>query len=161
MFPDKKYERQSYANIAAVLWAETGEEGTYELVRRLVFSVLIGNGDMHLKNWSLRYPDRRTPELSPAYDLLSTIPYITGDSLALTFGRSRSLSGITRDQVRRFADAARLPTSPLWQIVTETAERTVEAWMELDAKDLLPSDVRSTVHQQIETVARAIQSTSQ
>nr|WP_244617037.1 MULTISPECIES: HipA domain-containing protein [unclassified Rhizobium] len=32
------------------------------------------NGDMHLKNWSLIYPDRRTPALSPAYDLLSTIP---------------------------------------------------------------------------------------
>jgi hypothetical protein len=30
-------------------------------VRRVVFSVLIGNADMHLKNWSLRYPDRRKP----------------------------------------------------------------------------------------------------
>src|SRR5271157_625709 len=76
LFPDDKYGRRSYANIASVLWAETGEEGTYEFVRRLVFSVLIGNGDMHLKNWSLLYPDERAPVLSPAYDLVATLPYI-------------------------------------------------------------------------------------
>ena len=61
LFPDDKYGQRSYANIAAVLWAKTGEAGTYEFLRRLVFSVLIGNGDMHLKNWSLIYQDRRTP----------------------------------------------------------------------------------------------------
>ncbi len=46
LFPHDKYGERSYANIAAVLWAETGEEGTYEFVRRLVFSVLIGNADI-------------------------------------------------------------------------------------------------------------------
>jgi serine/threonine-protein kinase HipA len=106
LYPDDKYRHRSYANIAAVLWAETGEAGTYEFLRRLVFSVLIGNADMHLKNWSLLYPDRRTPVLSPAYDLVATLPYIPNDSLALSFGGSRSLSEITTDQVRRFADTA-------------------------------------------------------
>jgi len=80
------------------------EAGTYEFFRRLVFSVLIGNGDMHLKNWVASLSDRRTPMLSPAYDFVATLPYIPNDSLALTFGGSRSLSGITADQVRRFAD---------------------------------------------------------
>ena len=87
VFPGDKYDRKSYANIAAVLWAETGTEGTYEFVRRLVFSVLIGNGDMHLKNWSVLYPDGRRPVLSPAYDYVATRPYIPGDRLALNFGR--------------------------------------------------------------------------
>ena len=68
-----------------------------EFVRRLVFSVLIGNGDMHLKNWSLLYPDGRTPLLSPAYDFVSTVPYIPGDSLALSFGGAKSLDGIGID----------------------------------------------------------------
>ncbi len=83
---------------------------------------------MHLKNWSLLYPDGRTPILSPAYDFVATLPYIPNDSLALSFGGSRSLSEISTDQVRRFADAARLPASPLWKMVTETADRTVAAW---------------------------------
>lgn len=154
LFPDDKYARRSYANIAAVLWAETNEESTYEFVRRLVFSVLIGNGDMHLKNWSLLYPDGRTPELSPAYDFLSTVPYIPDEKLGLTFGDSRSLAGITKDQVRRFADTAGLPVSPLWEIVRDTVERTVEAWKRLDARDLLPADLGAQISRQIEKAAR-------
>jgi serine/threonine-protein kinase HipA len=154
LFPDDKYARRSYANIAAVLWAETNEESTYEFVRRLVFSVLIGNGDMHLKNWSLLYPDGRTPELSPAYDFLSTVPYIPDEKLGLAFGDSRSLAGITKDQVRRLADTAGLPVSPLWEIVSDTVERTVEAWKRLDARDLLPADLGAQISRQIEAAAR-------
>lgn len=153
VFPHDKYDSRSYANIAAVLWAETGEQGTYEFLRRLVFTVLIGNGDMHLKNWSLLYPDGRTPELSPAYDFVSTVPYIPSDKLALNFGDSRSLAGITKDQLRRFADRARLPTSPLWGIVQDTVARTVEAWKTLPARDLLPADLDTRMDRQIRTAA--------
>jgi serine/threonine-protein kinase HipA len=154
LFPDDKYHHRSYANIASVLWAETGEDA--EFVRRLVFSVLIGNAGMHLKNWSLLYPDRRTPMLSPAYDLVSTRPYIPGDSLALSLGGSRSLAEITRDQMRRFADTARIPASPLWRIVAETAERTAEEWSKLGSKDLLPPDIRASIEKQIFTVAATV-----
>ncbi|HJT71118.1 MAG TPA: HipA domain-containing protein [Terriglobales bacterium] len=156
LYPDDKYRHRSYANIAAVLWAETGQSGTYEFLRRLVFSVLIGNADMHLKNWSLLYPDRRTPVLSPAYDFVATLPYIPNDSLALTFGGSRSLSEITTDQVRRFADTARLPASPLWPIVTDVNERTVAAWEKLSEKDLLPDVLREAIGDHIRTVARSV-----
>jgi len=156
LFPDDKYDRRSYANIAYVLWAETGQETTYEFFRRLVFSVLIGNADMHLKNWSLLYPDRRKPVLSPAYDFVATLPYIPGDKLALNFGGSRSLSEITADQVRRFADTARMPASPLWQIVTQTAERTVAAWKTLDQRDALPADMRTAIGKQILAVAATV-----
>ncbi len=138
LFPDDKYGSRSYANIAGVLWAETGEMGTYEFMRRLVFSVLIGNGDMHLKNWSLLYPDDRKPVLSPAYDFVATVPYITDDKLALSFGGSRALDEITLDRVRRFTDTARLPMKPVWDIVRETLDRTAEGWKALAQKDLLP-----------------------
>ena len=156
LFADDKYGRRSYANIASVLWAETGEEGTYEFVRRLVFSVLIGNADMHLKNWSLLYPDRRTPVLSSAYDFVATLPYIPSDTLALTFGGSRSLAGITKDQMRRFADAARIPASPLWPIAVETAARTVTEWERLEHTDLLPMEMRASIGKQILAVATTL-----
>ena len=154
LFPENKYDRRSYANVAAVLWAETGPEDTFEFVRRLIFSVLIGNGDMHLKNWSLLYPNGRTPVLSPAYDFVSTVPYIADDNLALNFGGGRSLLGVTKDQVRRFADTARLPVSPLWEIARETVARTVEAWPRLDARDVLPAELRRQIERQIETAVR-------
>jgi serine/threonine-protein kinase HipA len=151
-FPEAKYKARSYANIASVLWAEDGPESTYEFVRRLAFSVAIGNADMHLKNWSLLYPDGRTPVLSPAYDFVSTLPYIPGDRLALSFGGSRNLDGITLDQVRRFTDTARLPTKPVWDIVRNTAERTAEAWKLLDEKDVIPAGTRKVIDKQIERV---------
>jgi len=113
IYPEAKYKSVSYANIARVLWAETGEPGTYEFVQRLVFSVLIGNADMHLKNWSLLYPDSRTPVLSPAYDFVATLPYIPGDQLALTFGGSRNLAGVAPEQLRRFTATAGLPMLPI------------------------------------------------
>lgn len=156
LYPEDKYHHRSYANIAAVLWAETGEAGTYKFFRRLVFSVLIGNADMHLKNWSLLYPDRRTPVLSPAYDFVATLPYIPNDSLALTFGGSRSLNEITTEQVRRFADTARLPASPLWLMVTDVTERTADAWEKLGEKDLLPEAMRKAIGDHIMTVARSV-----
>jgi len=156
LFPGDKYGRRSYANIASVLWAETGDEATYEFVRRLVFSVLIGNADMHLKNWSLLYPDRRTPVLSPAYDFVATLPYLPNDDFALNFGGSRSLAKITTGQMRHFADAARIPASPLWQIAVETAGRTVAEWKKLDHTDLLSKDMRASIEKQIHRVAATV-----
>jgi serine/threonine-protein kinase HipA len=155
LFPDGKYGRRSYANIAAVLRAEAGEESTYEFVRRLAFSVVIGNGDMHLKNWSLLYPDTRRPVLSPAYDFVSTFVYIPGDKLALSFGGSRSLGEITVDQVRRFADTAHLAVNPVWQIVREVTERTADAWNRMERKELLPSEMQAAIGKQIQSVLAA------
>lgn len=124
-----------------------------EFVRRLAFSVLIGNGDMHLKNWSLLYPDGRAPVLSPGYDFLCTTFYLPSDRLALTFGESRSLSEISPAQIRRFARKARLPVSAVSKIVIETVERTVEAWNRLEQKELLPLDLCQAVQAQIYRVA--------
>jgi serine/threonine-protein kinase HipA len=148
-FPNNKYQFHSYANIATVLWAEIGEDAVVEFVRRLVFSVVIGNADMHLKNWSLLYPDRHTPALSPGYDFVATLPYIPGDTLALSFGDSRSLSEITPDQMRRFADTARIPASPLWRIAVETAERIAESWKTLEQADALPKELKDSICRQI------------
>jgi serine/threonine-protein kinase HipA len=157
LYPRDKYGHRSYANIASVLWAETGQETTYEFVKRVVFSVAMGNADMHLKNWSLLYPDQRTPVLSPAYDLVSTVPYLPNDTLGLNFGDSRDLHQITKDQVRRFAEAARIPVSPLWKIVTETVERTSESWKTLEHRDALPKGIRAAIEKQILGVTMAVQ----
>lgn len=155
-YPNDKYKHHSYANIAGVLWAEVGEDAVEEFVRRLVFSVVIGNADMHLKNWSLLYPDQRKPILSPGYDFVATLPYIPNDKLALSFGGSRSFAEVTQGQMRRFADTARIPASPLWQIAVETVQRTAEAWKKLEEADLLPKTLRASIHKQIFRVAATV-----
>ena len=153
IYPDNKYEGRNYANIAAVLAAEAGEAAVHEFMRRLVFTVLTGNGDMHLKNWTLLYPDSRTPVLSPAYDLVATVPYLPKDNLALNFGGEKNIGHIMPDQIRRFAEKAGLPVSQLWAIAQETSAHIVEAWRDHAPKDLLPAAVREAITKQIERAA--------
>ena len=50
--PEDKYERTSFDNLMRVCWAVMGEDALAEFVRRLVFTIAIGNADMHLKNSS-------------------------------------------------------------------------------------------------------------
>ncbi|MBB2973002.1 serine/threonine protein kinase HipA of HipAB toxin-antitoxin module [Mesorhizobium sp. RMAD-H1] len=128
VFPDDKYKRASYANIARVIGTEAGDAGAAEFIRRLVFSALIGNGDMHLKNWSLIYPDRRTAALSPAYDLVSTIPYIEGeDSAPLNFSRTKKMAEFNVDELRHLAAKALLPEKLVINTAAETVQR-FQAW---------------------------------
>jgi serine/threonine-protein kinase HipA len=156
VFADSKYEKRSYANIAQVLAAEAGEEAVNDFVRRLVFSVLIGNGDMHLKNWSLLYPDGRRPILAPAYDYVSTIAYLPKDQLGLNFGNSKRLDAITQEQIRRFADTASLAFSSMWDIVEGTVDQTLEAWKKLDAKDVIARAVREATEKHMQHVASSM-----
>ena len=129
IFPDDKYKRASYANIARVIGTEAGDAGAAEFIRRLVFSALIGNGDMHLKNWSLIYPDRHLAALSPAYDLVSTIPYMEGeDTAALNFSRTKKITEFDADELRHLAAKALLPEKLVIDTATETVQQFRQVW---------------------------------
>ncbi|MFY0614108.1 MAG: HipA domain-containing protein [Hyphomicrobiaceae bacterium] len=128
VYPERKYDNASYRNIAKVLGIETGEDGVAEFIRRLTFCVLTGNADMHLKNWSLIYLDTRTPSLAPAYDLVSTVPYIVDEEVALKFGRSKRFDGFTFDELSYLAGKAGLPQKPVLDTAKETAARFREVW---------------------------------
>lgn len=156
IFPTEKYRHHSYANIAAVLAAECGLEAAEDFFRRIVFTTFIGNGDMHLKNWSLIYRDRRTPSLAPAYDYVATLPYIPTDSHGLSFGKSKDLHTITRDQVRRFADTAGLAPAPLWSIVEEAVETIPAVWRDHTPRGQLSAELDDAISQHIEAVAESI-----
>ena len=69
VYPEKKYEKASLRNIAQVIGAEGEDADMVEFVRRLTFNTLIGNADMHVKNWSLIYPDRRHARSPPPVNL--------------------------------------------------------------------------------------------
>jgi serine/threonine-protein kinase HipA len=142
LYPDDKYGKASYRNIATVLGAETGEAGIAEFIRRLTFSTLIGNADMHVKNWSLIYPDRRTPVLSPAYDFVSTIAYIEDDEAALRFARAKRFDEFTLDELSYLAAKAGLPEKPVLDTAKETVGRFLDIWK--TEKSQLPQDRRVT-----------------
>jgi serine/threonine-protein kinase HipA len=148
VFPDEKYGRASYTNIGRVVGVETGNAGVAEFIRRLVFSALIGNGDMHLKNWSMIYPDQRRAALSPAYDLVSTIPYIVGeDTAALTYSRTKRMNELTADELRHLAARARLPEKLVIDTAAETVQRFRDTW-NFESKNLpMAEKVRNSITQ--------------
>lgn len=151
VYPEEKYRTASYRNIAEVIWSEMGEQGLIEFIKRFVFNALIGNGDMHLKNWSLVYPDKKKAILAPAYDFVSTIPYIPGDNLALSFVDSKAFHSLTVDQFKRFAAKSNIPES----LVIETAVDMVKKFKILwnTPQDLfLNEDVRSSINAHLKTI---------
>jgi hypothetical protein len=58
--------------------------------------------------------------------------------------------------MRHFADAARIPASPPWQIAVETEGHTVAEWRRLEPTSLLATDMRASIEKQIHTVAGAV-----
>jgi serine/threonine-protein kinase HipA len=130
-YPAQKYKNVSYGNMLTGIWRVMGEEQTREFVRRLIFSIGIGNADMHLKNWSVVYADGKTPRLSPAYDYVSTIAYIEDDTLALTIARTKEWAEITYDLLERFARRAEVPRGVVLEPAKEMAARMRDAWPRL------------------------------
>ena len=127
-YPKNKYGKVSYLNIANMLWTLTGEEGLVDFIRRLVFTIIIGNGDMHLKNWSFIYHDGITPTLSPAYDFVSTIPYIPSDTLALTLSHTKKFEEITVKHFKQFSEKAELPAFLVLQAMREAIDTVISVW---------------------------------
>lgn len=152
VYPQQKYEKASYRNLARVIAAESGHDDVAEFIRRATFNVLIGNGDMHLKNWSLIYRDRQHAELSPAYDFVSTIAYIPSDKSALRFSRGKAFSDYTIGELEHLAAKAALPR----QLVIDTAQETVALFMQRWASEkhhlALDDNVRQAIDRHLETL---------
>jgi len=66
----------------------------------VAYSCAIENGDAHLKNFAVLYdsPEREI-RLAPAFDIVSTTPYLPKDTLALTLGGTKSFP--SRDSLLR------------------------------------------------------------
>jgi serine/threonine-protein kinase HipA len=108
-FPHDKYEHKTYGDVARTVYRFAGQEDAYDLVRRILFAIAIGNSDAHLKNWSLIYPNGRDPRLAPAYDYLSTLTYDVDHKIGLSFGETKNPDGMDDDRLRRFARSADMP----------------------------------------------------
>ena len=161
VFPDRKYKNASYEQIAKVLWAEAGLESVVEMARRLAFSALIGNADMHLKNWSVIYPDGRTARLSPGYDFVPTIAYIPTDTeMALSMGGSREMYSVDVELFRRFAAKAGIPELPVIEAAEETAEKVRNAWKTFPAAETIPSRMRALVTEHLTRIPLGINARS-
>jgi serine/threonine-protein kinase HipA len=129
-YPDGKY-RGNFESVAALLYRGRDTSALREFARRVTFNILTSNGDAHLKNWSLIYPDRRIPTIAPAYDLVSTAAYRADDDpedLGLKFGGTRNFRRIDYRTFDRLQQRLEATDAGLAGIMAETVELTRKAW---------------------------------
>lgn len=83
-YPADKY-RVSINDIAekVVDLATSSEAAVLDLTLQQVFAWMIGNGDLHAKNYSLQFHPDGLVAASPLYDIISTLPYPLRQNTAL------------------------------------------------------------------------------
>jgi serine/threonine-protein kinase HipA len=123
-----KYYSYGYLAIARALSAIAGRDEMLMFLRRLVFDILCGNGDSHVKNWSVIYRDRFHARLAPAYDIVPTVLFQREQALALDFVGVTRFTEISRDRFRELAKKLNMPPTDLLVIVDETIERAKDAF---------------------------------
>lgn len=99
--PDRKYLGASLEGIARFIGDACGKEDLAEYLNRVLFLILCGNTDAHIKNWSIVYPDGRAARLSPAYDFVCVREYLPEDPLALPLAKEKSPERINWDHIAR------------------------------------------------------------
>jgi serine/threonine-protein kinase HipA len=75
--------------------ASSPQLAVLNLIEQVAFSWMIGNGDLHAKNFSLQWlPEERLVTPTPVYDIVSTLPYPLDQKMALRVeGRDANLQG--------------------------------------------------------------------
>lgn len=132
-YPHEKYNSANYAQIGRVLYeyADDGLRDAQQFARRLLVNILLANGDAHLKNWSVLYPDQITPSLSPAYDIVTTSVYIDGETkFALNLGQTKAWYEVTMHHFQVWAEKSAIP----WRVIKPHLDDTLEK-----ARTLWPS----------------------
>ncbi len=135
LFPRDKYTG-NFETVAAIAYRGHDTGSLEQFLRRMVFNVACGNGDAHLKNWTLLYVDPKVPQLSPAYDLVATFVYAESggreEDLGLKLGGSRRFEAVSAGALRRLAH--KIGADPEWtdEVVADAVERTLAAWEVLD-----------------------------
>jgi serine/threonine-protein kinase HipA len=120
-----------------------------------VFNALIGNADMHLKNWSLLYSNGLTPSLAPAYDFVSTLAYIPDEKAALKFSRTARWDGFNEDELSHLAAKAGLPERLVIRTARETVERFRDGWSNERNHLPLHGEVSGVIDRQLDVVPLA------
>ena len=144
-FPERKYSNYSYGNMASDLAQIVGLPAVEEFLRRLVFSAAIGNMDMHLKNWSLLYRDGHTPQLSPAYDFVSTIAYLPDVDMALSVAKEKDVRRFDWELMNRFLAKLPVPSAPLLAVAQQMAEQIMYVWPRVRAELPMTDEAKEMV----------------
>lgn len=126
-----KYQKASYEQIARLIYQNSynGQRDVVQMAVRLLVNILLGNGDAHLKNWSMLYADGVNPMLSPAYDILFTKAYIPAEQhYALNMAQTKQWYEVSLEHFGRWARRAGLPRSPILYNLKAALDKARALW---------------------------------
>lgn len=141
---EDKY-RGSYERCAKIIKQYSSRVGIdmAEFYIRLVFCFIVGNSDMHLKNFSLIETAEGSGEyvLSPAYDLLPVNANMPADKEQFALAMNGKKMNIRKGDFLKFADTC--------GITRQTAEKLIEnlvkltpKWIDMCENSLLPDKLK-------------------
>jgi len=132
-YPHEKYTSANYETIGKVIYDYSGDglADAQQFARRLLVNILLANGDAHLKNWSFFYPDKTTPRLSPAYDIVTTNVYIEDETqYALNLAKTKEWYAITMAHFQSWANKSGVMWRAIKPHLDDTMARARELWPE-------------------------------
>ena len=132
-YPHEKYTSANYENIGKVIYEFSGDglADAQQFARRLLVNILLANGDAHLKNWSFLYPDKITPRLSPAYDIVTTNIYIDNETqYALNLAKTKEWYTVTMAHFQSWSYKSGIPWRAIKPHLDDTMSKARELWPE-------------------------------
>jgi len=121
----------------------------------LVFSYLIGNTDMHLKNFSM-IESKIGWVLAPAYDLLNVVLVIPSDQEEMALSLSGKKSKLTRKSFDRLGYEMQLNEKQVGSVYRRFASK-LEAAMELLQRSFLSEEMKDLYRSVLESRAKTLE----
>lgn len=140
-YPHEKYKSANYEQLGRIIYGFSGDgmADVQQFARRLLVNILLANGDAHLKNWSLFYPDKKTPRLSPAYDIVTTNVYMEDEvKFALNLGKTKEWYNASLSHFELWATKSGAPWRAIKSHLDDVMEKARTSWPQ--ALNDLPMD---------------------
>ena len=156
---EDKY-RGSYERCAKIIKQYSSRVGIdmAEFYIRLVFCFIVGNSDMHLKNFSLIETAEGSGEyvLSPAYDLLPVNANMPADKEEFALAMNGKKMNIRKGDFLKFADTCGISRQTAEKLI-ENLVKLTSKWIAMCDKSLLPDDLKDRLRKIIAERSEVLQ----
>ncbi len=146
---EDKY-RGSYERCAKIIKKYSSRIGIdiTEFYIRLVFCFIVGNSDMHLKNFSLIETAEGSQEyvLSPAYDLLPVNANLPEDKEQFALTMNGKKMHILKEDFLKFASTCDIPRKTAIKLIQNLVSYTPK-WLKMCDDSILPDDLKERLRQ--------------
>tara|TARA_R110001592_G_scaffold44230_1_gene142553 strand:- start:3082 stop:4248 length:1167 start_codon:yes stop_codon:yes gene_type:complete len=142
----EKYSGSYEVLLKAVSVYTKNPEEVKRAYRYIVFNCLIGNGDAHLKNFSVQYSQNRSDiKLTPPYDITHTLVYPTIDNkMALKIGGAKSFPN--KKELIKLAEKEKIKGAN--DIIDEMAE-SIQAYLNQSEEVELVAGLKQSIERSL------------